>query len=471
MANQENKVDLGLALRYYKRPEIQNAIIAHAKGREIAVRFDYGFGKRPDTLAYPNDVLELAKQRATSFHVSEERWQNPLLLSPSLKRHELDSLRTGWDLVLDIDCYFWEYSKLTAYFLIEALKHHNIKSISCKFSGNKGFHIGVPFEAFPEKIHDKFTKDLFPEGPKKIALYLAELIKKPLADKILSMDTIGQIIETTGKSFEEITENGQFNPFSVIEIDTLLISSRHLYRMPYSLHEKSALVSLPISPDEVLSFDKSSARPENVKVNHIFLDSSKAEKNEARELMLQAFDFAVKAMPEQKENEHAPVIETYTDPVPVELFPPCIKNILNGLEDGRKRSLFVLTNFLRSVNWDFSDIEQLLYKWNKKNKEELREVTIKGHLSYARRLNKKVLPPNCSNKMYYKDISICSPDALCQKIKNPVNYALIRARQVLSTKPKREKLTEEQKEMRRRYREKLRQQKESQKSQNSPQKE
>ena len=33
------------------------------------------------------------------------------------------------------------------------------------------------------------------------------------------------------------------------------------------------------------------------------------------------------------------------------------------------------------------------------------------------------MPPNCSNKNYYPDLHICSPDSLCQKIKNPVNYS------------------------------------------------
>ena len=62
------------------------------------------------------------------------------------------ALRKGWDLVIDIDCPYWPYSKIIADLVVKALRHHHISAISAKFSGNKGFHIGVPFEAFPQKI-------------------------------------------------------------------------------------------------------------------------------------------------------------------------------------------------------------------------------------------------------------------------------------------------------------------------------
>ena len=82
-------IPISAVLNHYKRQEIQQAIIEHAMDKEVAIKFgDNGFGKRPDILQYPNDVLELAKKGATSFHVSEEMWDNPLRLDPSLKRSE-----------------------------------------------------------------------------------------------------------------------------------------------------------------------------------------------------------------------------------------------------------------------------------------------------------------------------------------------------------------------------------------------
>ena len=52
--------------------------------------------------------------------------------------------------------------------------------------------------------------------------------------------------------------------------------------------------------------------------------------------------------------------------------------------------------------------------------EALRDGYVKSQVSWFKRQNKKVLPPNCSNQMYYVNIGVCRPDNLCSKIKNPV---------------------------------------------------
>jgi hypothetical protein len=56
-----------------------------------------------------------------------------------------------------------------------------------------------------------------------------------------------------------------FDPFKILSIDSILISSRHLFRMPYSINEKSYLVSLPIDPNKIMDFKKEMANPENLK--------------------------------------------------------------------------------------------------------------------------------------------------------------------------------------------------------------
>ncbi len=448
-------ITLSQILKHYKRADIQNAIIGNAQDKEVAIKFgDKGFGKRPDILKYPTDILELAKQRATSFHASEELWRSPLQLDPMMKRKDVEDLRIGWDLVLDIDCKFLEYSKITADLLIKAIKFQGINSVSCKFSGGSGFHIAIPFEAFPSKVHDKETKLWFPDGAKAIALYLQEMIRTPLTEKLLKNESVEKIIKKTGKTFREVVRKGVFNPFSIIGIDTILISSRHLYRMAYSFNEKSGLVSVPVNPSKVLDFRKEIAIPKNVKVSkYRFLDRTKAEKKEAKKLLVQAFDFNLKQ--EEVRIESGKQYEIPEEAVPEKFFPPCIRKILNGLEDGKKRSLFILTNFLSSIGWDYEQIEKILEDWNKKNPEPLREVLIKGQIRYHKQRNKKILPPNCANSMYYKDFRICLPDNFCPRVKNPVNYAVFKAkstnREVKKSGPR---LTEEQKEMRRKFREK-----------------
>ena len=77
-------------------------------------------------------------------------------------------------------------------------------------------------------------------------------------------------------------------------------------------------------------------------------------------------------------------------------------------------------------------------EWNKRNDEPLREVNLLGQIRYHKRNKKKILPPNCDNASYYKDIGICEPDNLCNRIKNPVNYSRIKIKSV-KKKSKRKK--------------------------------
>jgi uncharacterized CHY-type Zn-finger protein len=217
----------------------------------------------------------------------------------------------------------------------------------------------------------------------------------------------------------------------VLGLDKILISPRHLYRMAYSLHEKSGLVSLPINPFKVLTFEKDMAKPESVKTKFRFLDDSSTKEAEGAELIIKAFDFKPEVVSGQGEmgdgddtkKQYVFDSEENQEKVPLELFPPCIIHILDGVKDGKKRSLFILVNFLTSLGWGYSEIDDLLERWNKKNEDGLRETNIKGQIKYHMQNKKKVLPPNCSNTMYYADIGVCKPDPLCAKIKNPVNYS------------------------------------------------
>ncbi len=494
------------ALKFYKRKEIQEEMVRHAQNKEVGIRFAEGFGKRPDILTYPREIIELARQGATSFHCSEERWESPTSLSSDSPKKELDELRTGWDLVLDIDCLDWEISKLTAHLFIKALKDNYVKDVSCKFSGNKGMHIGVPFEAFPKEVAGKKTKELFPEGPKKISQYLLNYITEnyvtikenkvvfdnqsafsleefrekfgekkfiinvcsdcrrevnlcqeetyeficPKCDKKTRSEKEFAICEKCHVHMRKIEERrvtgnivgdyralcrcgaagyrSIFNPLSIINVDTLLISSRHLYRMPYSLHEKSGLVSLPIDPGKVLEFEKEMARPEKILTPMFTFLSREAPSESARSLLVQALDFKAEAGKEAEQRQERQFEEYVIEsPIGEEYFPPCIRQIQKGMEDGRKRSVFILVNFLGKLGWSKQDVEKFLHDWNKKNPVPLREVYIKGQLGSFQPGAK--LPPNCNNEAYYLNIGIkCDSCDARRKFKNPVNYALWRWR-------------------------------------------
>ncbi len=481
-------------LDFYSRKDIQRQILLAAKDREIAVKYgDKGFGKRPDIVQYESDILELVKQGATSFHISEEIWEDPLNLTPGMTKKQLDSIRKGWDLVLDIDSKEFEYSKILASLLIDALKFHGINNISLKFSGNAGFHIGISSKSFPKEINNIKTNTLFPEAARIIAMYLRNIIKEPLTQKLLSYNSITEITKKinklendlkekicgkcksvaesikikkyvcencsreetaeteilicsdckekmTGKDIEiyicrncgqlnknELEEIELFNPFAVLDIDTILISNRHLFRSPYSFNEKSNLISVPLNISDLNSFKREDASPDKIKIGPIFLDDSEIKTPEASHLIIQAFDWHTKNQKigvKSEENKNKEIYSTTNNKIEATYFPPCIKLIKLGINDGKKRALFILINFLKTCNYTEKELEEYVLDWNKNNEEQLKEGYIKTQLSWHKKQKQNILPPNCSNKLYYIDIGVCKPDNFCKFIKNPAQYSI-----------------------------------------------
>ncbi len=429
-------------IKYYSRKDIQKEILKLAKNREISVMYGKDkFGKRPDVLEYENDILELVKNGATSFHASEERWQNPLLLKPGMTKKQLDDLRIGWDFIMDIDTKFLEFSKITTKLIVDALKFHDIKNFSVKFSGGSGFHIGIPFETFPKEVNNQKINLFFPEGIRIIANYIKNVIEEYLREKILNLSSLQEISKALNKPKKDFIKNKQFDPFSVVDIDSILISSRHMFRMPYSINEKTNLVSIPINPEETKNFKLSKAKIKNIKTNITFLDTSEIKYPEATHLLQQAIAFNIetnkKTMQKPKKSQ---LTMLHKHVITKDFFPPCILKILKGIkEDGRKRSIFILVNFLKYMGWDLEKIQTLLLEWNKKNYEQLREGYIRSQINWHKKQHQTILPPNCSNDMYYRNLAICNPDNWCKKIKNPVNYTNRKLSVLKENKPKKSK--------------------------------
>lgn len=415
--------------KYYSRKDVQKEIFEAGKNREVAIQYGESFGKRPDILEVLGDVKDIVKDNATSFHVSEEHWSNPLLLKPGMSKRELDGLRTGWDCILDIDCKFYEYSKITAKLLIEAIQFHDIENIGLKFSGNRSFHIAIPFKSFPLRVNNIPTKDLFPDGVRVIASYLKKLIRDQLSEGILSLNSLKEIVKASGKSEKDLVKKGVFDPFKIVELDSILISSRHLYRSPYSLNEKSWLVSIPIKLKQLNNFKLSSAKIENVETGIKFLP--KVETEEASTLIIQAFDWHQKRIKKDDIKTYR-TISTELPKIAItnqEVFPHSINNMLQGIQkDGRKRAVFILITFLRNLGWSFDEIEKELLEWNPKNYEPLREGYIRSQVRWHKQQKKALLPPNYDNDAYYKDLGIFDKRDTFNNVKNPVNYTMRRVR-------------------------------------------
>jgi len=85
-----------IAVSYYSRPEIQNAMFDFCRNRETVANHNNNFfSKRPDTFDYPSDILNQAKQGATSFHTSEEIWTDPLKIHTDMTPQQYNQIKTG----------------------------------------------------------------------------------------------------------------------------------------------------------------------------------------------------------------------------------------------------------------------------------------------------------------------------------------------------------------------------------------
>jgi len=479
---------------YYSAPEIQKAIFEFSKKREISPRYFEGFGKRPDILQFKGDVFGLAKKGATSFHASEELWSDPLKIETGMSRDQSDEIRIGWDLLIDVDCeHGIKYSKLAAKAIVETFKQHGIKNMGIKFSGSKGFHIIVPWDAFPKEINGIKTKNLFPELPRKLIAYTrnysASVLKsilppefekelegnlktgylcKKCGDFAMELRNVEfrcdkcQVFEirkfrmgTKGKlptcykcknemSFRPLKKfiecercklNSNENPenfsreekdiYSLMGLDLVLVSPRHLFRMPYSLHEKTSLVSVVLDYEELENFTFKDADPLRVKIK-TFLPE--AEENEAAEFVMQALDWAKSSGVDKDYSKNASGKYENFKSIKLEnlkdtQFPPTIIKILEGVKDGKKRALFALINFFRSIGLEKEELEKRIFDWNKKNETQLKKGYITAQLSWSYR-RKPIMPPNFSSDYYQAMGAIPNSEEL--RLKNPVSYATVK---------------------------------------------
>lgn len=495
---------------YYSNPKVQEAIVEFSKDREVVPSYmGEAYGKRPDVIQYPSDIMGLVNKGATSFHASEEIWKDPLQLNSEMTSKEMDELRKGWDLLIDIDSQYLDCSKIAAILLIKALEEHKIKNYGVKFSGSKGFHIIVGNRAFPNEYNGVKKTEVFPEWPRIICSYLKEHIKKEYNKEVSALGiNFKALEERTNLKKEDITEivcpecgkqgkKGTLTKFvcpecggsverknikpskrrlrctnddcagifeiasekeffycencnasswdkigesrnkivgEIIEekrddfgeeisgevlggLDLVLVAPRHLFRMPYSLHEKTSFASIVISKEEIRSFDPRSANPLKVDIKEFLPNNTE---NEAKFLLDNALSWNEKRKSKEEKSEK----EKYKDyekvkleGVTEEMFPPAIKKLLNGLRDGKKRGLFILLTFLKMIGFSGEKIIEIIYEWNKKNEPPLKEGYVKSQIDWHLRQKKQIMPPNYSNDNFYKDLQLLDKPS---KSKNPV---------------------------------------------------
>jgi len=495
---------------YYSNPKVQMALLNFANGREVVPQYYEGFGKRPDILTYPSDVMALVNKGATSFHASEEIWGDALKIDSNMDSLDLNKLRKSWDLLVDIDSPFFDFSKIAAKLLIRELENYNIKNYGIKFSGSKGFHIIVSGKAFPEEYNGMKINEMFPEWPRAICNYLKQKIWPEFARETYDISNIEILEFRTNKKKEELTEtvcpqcgkpvikdkwitlqcdycsneikqkkstivkkrvllcenclsimnkvneedffecldckitnlsrlgrdnsrnikytneanlgrvaemNNELHPSETGGFDLVLVAPRHLFRMPYSLHEKTALASIVLNKEEIDNFLPRDANPFNIKIKNYL---PRPESEEGKNLLIAALEWQRNFQVDEEKIEKKKY-ENYEkiklDGVTENMFPKPIKKLLKGVKDGRKRGLFILLTFLRSLNFSSDYINARVREWNKLNEPPLKEGYVKSQIEWHLKQKKRILPPNYENESFYKDIGLIEE---VPKAKNPL---------------------------------------------------
>ncbi|MBS3091723.1 hypothetical protein J4217_04745 [Candidatus Pacearchaeota archaeon] len=489
---------------YYSNPKIIEALLRFSKDREVVPRYFEGFGKRPDALQYPSDIQELVNKGATSFHCSEELWNDPLGINNEMSQEQFNELRKGWDLLIDIDSPYLDLSKIAAKLVIKALEYHNIKNCGIKYSGSKGFHIILPWKAFPEEFQGKKTKDMFPEWPRAITEYLFSWINPIFmkeAGKIMTFEKKDDKIKIFCINCDRESQKGIITKFNcpvcglkaerkevkvkkrlrcmngncpgILEVidekeyyycdyckdpdneklqlnserhpedfrekrgedisehakfDLVLVAPRHLFRMPYSLHEKTSFSSVVIKKEDIENFAPRDANPMNIKILDFYPE---CEEREAEKLLSQALSWKQdKQIIEEKvdkqyyknyktegDDKDRVYEEIKAEDVREDYYPEPIKKLLLGLQDGRKRGLFVLLTFFKSLNFFPEKINDKIREWNKKNPIPLKEGYVKSQIDWHLKQKKKILPPNYDNDAFYKDLGLIDKRP---EVKNPI---------------------------------------------------
>ncbi len=222
---------------------------------------------------------------------------------------------------------------------------------------------------------------------------------------------VGEIEEKKDEFEEEISGE------TLGGLDLVLVAPRHLFRAPYSLHEKTSFASIVINKENIKDFDPRSANPLKVEVKEFLPNNIK---NEAEFLLDSALSWNEKRKGLEKEHEkekYKKYDKVKFENVTEEMFPPAIKKLLMGLKDGKKRGLFILLTFLKMIGFGGGKIVEIIHEWNKKNEPPLREGYIKSQIDWHLRQKKQIMPPNYNNDMFYKDLQLLDKPP---KSKNPV---------------------------------------------------
>lgn len=384
------------AQRYYEQSAIQQRLFEIAPQREIVPAFNGQIYHRPDVLENQQTLDAWIRDGMTSVHGSVELYSDPIELDQEYPHH----LRTGWDLIIDIDSHAEDLApaKMVTAALSDVLDEYDVP-YGVKFSGRRGFHIGIPADAFVDASSIVPIAEFYPGLPKSTIYFLK------------------------GRAAEHLSDAIAYDPYEMVDVEESW-GQRHLFRLPYSLHEASGLASVPVV--NVVGFSTDMADPARVRAERPFFPA--CEEGVARALVKDVLSYEWEKRQEQEQRRQQTVNRKYLqpdEPIEQKYFPEPIQEMLQGLNDGRKRSVFVLTSFLRQTGYDWDDVEYVLDNWNRRNRPPLPDQYLHTQLRWHRAQAEAYMPPNYSEADYWDIVD--AEDTLGYR--NPVPSALVRREQ------------------------------------------
>jgi hypothetical protein len=208
---------------------------------------------------------------------------------------------------------------LTALSYLKIVYHINENQIKVFYSGNKGVHIIVP------------------------AIILG----------IEPMPLLNGVFKTIALSIKSFTPNKT--------VDTQIYDNKRMFRIPNTIHEKSKLYKIPITPEELRNLTeedikKLAQQPRTIQLNTVYETNNIAQKQ-----FQKAIEEYYILDKETKKDKRFKSKYNFT--------PPCIQYILeNGATEGQRNiTIACLTGFCKNSGKSLNETIDFISEWNSKN--------------------------------------------------------------------------------------------------------
>jgi len=397
-----------IARTWYSREDVAEALYYFMKGRECMALY-FNKVERPFILPKP-DVLVGSAGDCTSFHASIERYDTDVVID--VKNHKV----IGRDLVIDIDTEDtkipgYKVASVLLYDLLSTLSEIGINNFYVKYSGNRGFHIVFPYEYLPKEVFNVNVQ----ENWQYLYRAFIQLIEDVLRESYV-------------KLFPNLAREIPFE--KVIKVDKQVVSPRHMIRVPYSLNEKTGFVSVILPIEALKDFN-----PYNY-ATHYKAKVWIPELQKSREFTV-LFELAIVNQLFIEREDKIELLSLLSNTSrrrsikienEEELYPPCIKNLLKGVEPGmRNNAMFTLIHFFKNAfGKSPEEIYNIITEWNERNKEPLKEREIEYAIQYHS--TRTYTTFSCQKMREVFGTLICQPDEICKCIKNPVSYPRVKSK-------------------------------------------